>query len=65
MAENEPAVDGEPEPPTSPEALLRRLEELGIQSKSVMHPPVFTVEEAKALRGSLSGAHVKNPSSRS
>ncbi len=53
------AEDG-PELPTSPGALLRRLEELGIQSKSVMHPPVFTVEEAKALRGSLPGAHIKN-----
>ncbi len=60
MAENKDEGDGEPELPTSPGALLRRLEELGIQSKSVMHPPVFTVEEAKALRGSLSGAHIKN-----
>ena len=34
--------------------------ELGIQSKTVRHPPVFTVEEAKALRGSLPGAHIKN-----
>ena len=25
-----------------------------------MHPPVFTVEEAKALRGELAGGHVKN-----
>ncbi len=51
---------GESELPTSPGALLRRLEELGIQSKSIVHPPVFTVKEAKALRGSLSGAHIKN-----
>ncbi len=56
---DEPAAE-DPELPTSPGALLRRLEELGIQSKSVMHPPVFTVEEAKALRGSLPGAHIKN-----
>jgi len=59
-AEKDEAADGEPELPTSPGALLRRLEELGIQSKSVMHPAVFTVEEAKALRGPLSGAHIKN-----
>jgi Ala-tRNA(Pro) deacylase len=46
--------------PTSPEALLARLAELGIESRTVGHPPVFTVEEAKALRGSLPGAHIKN-----
>ena len=32
--------------PTSPEALLARLEELGIAVSSFSHPPVFTVEEA-------------------
>ena len=46
--------------PTSPEALHARLEELGIAYKAVSHPPVFTVEEAKALRGELPGAHIKN-----
>lgn len=46
--------------PTSPEQALARLEALGIASRSFRHPPVFTVEEAKALRGELSGAHIKN-----
>jgi len=46
--------------PTSPEQILARLEALGIASRSFRHPPVFTVEEAKALRGELSGAHIKN-----
>ncbi len=46
--------------PTSPEALLARLEELGIAAKTVTHPPVYTVEEAKALRGELPGSHIKN-----
>lgn len=46
--------------PTSPEALLARLEELGIAAHTVTHPPVYTVEEAKALRGELPGAHIKN-----
>ena len=46
--------------PTSPEQLLARLKDLGIQSRTVSHPPVFTVEEAKALRGELPGGHVKN-----
>jgi Ala-tRNA(Pro) deacylase len=46
--------------PTSPEALLARLETLGIGSRTVDHPPVFTVEQAKALRGELPGHHIKN-----
>ncbi len=46
--------------PTAPESLLARLEALGIDAKTVSHPPVFTVEEAKALRGELPGAHIKN-----
>jgi len=46
--------------PTSPEALLARLESLGIETRTVTHPPVFTVEEAKQLRGELPGAHIKN-----
>ena len=46
--------------PASPADVLRRLDELGIQSRTVSHPPVYTVEEAKALRGELSGAHIKN-----
>lgn len=43
-----------------PQQLFSRLAELGIAQKSVEHPPVFTVEEAKALRGNLPGHHVKN-----
>jgi Ala-tRNA(Pro) deacylase len=46
--------------PTSPEMLLARLESLGIGSRTVDHPPVFTVEQAKALRGELPGHHIKN-----
>ncbi len=46
--------------PTSPAALHARLDALGIAYRCVQHPPVFTVEEAKALRGELPGAHIKN-----
>ncbi|MEX1107557.1 MAG: prolyl-tRNA synthetase associated domain-containing protein [Dongiaceae bacterium] len=46
--------------PTSPEQLLARLAELGIAHDSHRHAPVFTVEEAKRLRGDLPGAHIKN-----
>src|SRR5262245_65941178 len=46
--------------PTSPDQLFAHLDELGIRTRTVTHPPVFTVEEAKALRGDLPGAHIKN-----
>jgi len=46
--------------PTSPEQVLARIESLGIEVRSFRHAPVFTVEEAKALRGELAGAHIKN-----
>jgi Ala-tRNA(Pro) deacylase len=44
----------------SPQQLFARLDELGISHRTVEHPPVFTVEEAKALRGNLPGHHIKN-----
>src|SRR4051812_1232089 len=46
--------------PTSPDQLLARLKELGIEYQTVDHAPVFTVEESKDLRGQLPGGHVKN-----
>ena len=44
----------------SREDLERRLADLGIETRTVEHPPVFTVEEAKALRGEIAGGHCKN-----
>jgi Ala-tRNA(Pro) deacylase len=52
--------DPSAELPTTPEQLLARLAALGIDSETVRHAPVFTVEEAKALRGELPGTHIKN-----
>ncbi|WP_029009165.1 prolyl-tRNA synthetase associated domain-containing protein [Azospirillum halopraeferens] len=46
--------------PTSPDQLLARLEALGIATATHAHPPLFTVEESKALRGELPGGHCKN-----
>ena len=43
-----------------PQQLFARLAALGIAQHTVEHPPVFTVEEAKALRGNLPGHHIKN-----
>ena len=44
----------------SPQQLFARLEQLGIAQRTVEHPAVFTVEQAKALRGDLPGHHIKN-----
>ena len=44
----------------SPQQLFAKLDTLGIAQRTVEHPPVFTVEEAKALRGNLPGHHIKN-----
>lgn len=46
--------------PATPEDLFRRFEAIGIEVSTVEHPPVFTVEEAKALRGEIRGCHTKN-----
>jgi len=46
--------------PCSRNDLMARLEALGIATTTHEHPPVYTVEEAKALRGELAGAHSKN-----
>ena len=44
----------------TPEALLARFDALGIAHKTYTHPPVFTVEEAKELSGTLPGGHCKS-----
>jgi len=46
--------------PASTNDLLARLETLGISSTVASHPALFTVEESRALRGKVPGAHTKN-----
>lgn len=46
--------------PASPEQLFERLAALGIATSTRDHPPVFTVEEARSLRGEIAGGHTKN-----
>ena len=41
-------------------ALFERFTELGITVDTHNHPPLHTVEESQALRGSISGGHCKN-----
>ena len=40
--------------------LLAFLQELGIRTETVEHPPLFTVEESRRLRGEIPGGHTKN-----
>src|SRR6516165_1297309 len=49
-----------PSPPMTPEDLFAHFDELGIAHRTYSHPPVFTVAEAAALRGSLPGGHCKS-----
>jgi Ala-tRNA(Pro) deacylase len=44
----------------SQEDLSRFLTDLKIGTRTATHPPLFTVEESQALRGSIPGAHTKN-----
>ncbi len=46
--------------PATPDELFARLEELGIETTTHTHPPLFTVEESKRLRGDLPGGHCKS-----
>ena len=46
--------------PASRDDLMDYLAELGIAAATVDHPPVFTVDEAQTLRGTIAGAHSKN-----
>jgi len=49
-----------PHAPLTPEQLFARLDALGIPYRTYTHPPVFTVAESAALRGSLPGGHCKS-----
>lgn len=46
--------------PLSRADLFDRLDRLGIATVTVEHPPLFTVEEARRLRGAIPGTHTKN-----
>jgi Ala-tRNA(Pro) deacylase len=46
--------------PATPDDLFAFLDRLGIAHPTATHAAVFTVEEARALRGQVPGAHTKN-----
>jgi Ala-tRNA(Pro) deacylase len=44
----------------TPAQLLAKFDELGIETETREHAPVFTVAESKRLRGDLAGGHCKS-----
>jgi len=46
--------------PATPTELFAFLDRLQIAYSTVSHPPLFTVEESRALRGTVPGGHTKN-----
>ena len=59
-SKNVPRVLADGSLPATSDQLLRRLESLAVPVETFHHPPVFTVEEARTLRGEIPGAHIKN-----
>ena len=60
LTEADPPALSTGQAPETPEGLLARLSAMGITARTTTHPPLHTVAESKALRGSLPGAHAKN-----
>ena len=55
------AVDQSPAPmPATPDDLFAFLDRLQIKHRTISHPPLFTVEESRRLRGEIPGGHTKN-----
>jgi Ala-tRNA(Pro) deacylase len=46
--------------PLTSDDLFAALDRLGIAHPTVSHPPLFTVEQSRNLRGTIPGGHTKN-----
>jgi Ala-tRNA(Pro) deacylase len=46
--------------PATPDDLFAFLDRQGIAHHTVQHPAVFTVDDARTLRGQIAGGHTKN-----
>src|SRR5882757_11211611 len=46
--------------PATPDDLFAFLDKHGIAHQTATHPPLFTVEQSRELRGTIPGAHTKN-----
>jgi Ala-tRNA(Pro) deacylase len=44
----------------TPDDLFAFLDSMNIPHRTVTHPPLFTVEQSRALRGEIPGGHTKN-----
>ncbi|MEP0942025.1 MAG: prolyl-tRNA synthetase associated domain-containing protein [Rhizobiaceae bacterium] len=49
-----------PGSPVGREALLAYLQAAGVETKTIDHPPLFTVNDSQNLRGEIEGGHTKN-----
>lgn len=49
-----------PRMPATPDDLFIFLDRLGVAHQTVTHPPLFTVEESRALHDRVPGGHTKN-----
>ena len=55
----QPNPQATPNTPATRQALFAFLSELGIETVTTEHAPVFTVEESQSLRGAIPGGHCK------
>jgi Ala-tRNA(Pro) deacylase len=46
--------------PATPDDLFALFDRLSIAHQTVKHPPLFTVEQSRSLRGRVAGGHSKN-----
>ncbi len=46
--------------PLTPDDLFRFLADMNIETTTVEHPPLFTVDDSQSLRGKIVGGHTKN-----
>jgi Ala-tRNA(Pro) deacylase len=46
--------------PAKPDDLFAFLDHLQVSYRNVTHPPLFTVEQSRSLRGQIPGGHTKN-----
>ncbi len=60
MTENTAKIENQEEMPTSPEALMTRLESLGISYDLHHHKAVFTVAESETVDSEIPGTHCRN-----
>ena len=44
----------------TPDAVFNALDKLGIEHDTIVHKPLYTVEEARSVKYALEGAHTKN-----